>query len=87
MQYNNYLKSIIVNTFWKVLKMDLSRLLWVWLNYVLWMDFVSSSNIHPRIKSNLRHDFYTIFGKSLSLNAKYLIKKQVKSECKPNIFT
>ena len=73
--YKNCLKNIYT-LFGKVFKMDLSRLLWVWMNLIF------SSNGHPRIKSDLRHDFYMIFGKSLSLNAKYLIKKQVKSECK-----
>ena len=50
---------------------------------IIWiLSIMGSSFGHPRVKSNLRNNFYTVFGKSINDDANYLIKRHVTSECR-----
>ena len=58
-----------------------------WLNIILVIQILlDSARGHPRVKKNIRSGFYTVFGKSIKLEANSLIKKQVQGECKKCYF-
>ena len=67
--------------------MNLCQAHMTWMICILWMFSLMDLTFgHPRVKSNLRHNFYTVFGKSIKLEANFLFKRQVTSECKYIIF-